>query len=63
MLVNGLEKCSCVRVKCERFGNCEACIEHHKTHKRYPLPYCLRKAQEKKEKPVKPARERKERNR
>lgn len=43
MLENGLEKCNCKRVKCERFGNCEACIEHHKTHKRYKLPYCTRK--------------------
>lgn len=43
MLENGQEKCSCVRKKCERFGNCAACIEHHKTHKRYPLPYCMRK--------------------
>jgi 2,3-bisphosphoglycerate-dependent phosphoglycerate mutase len=42
-LANGLEKCSCVRVRCERYGKCDECIEHHKTHKRYPLPYCQRK--------------------
>lgn len=44
MLENGLNHCSCVRKKCERFGDCAACIEHHKTHKRYHLPYCTRKA-------------------
>lgn len=44
ILVNGLEQCSCKRTKCDRYGNCEACIAHHKTHKRYPQPYCIRKA-------------------
>ena len=48
LLVNGLEKCSCVRVRCERYGKCEECINHHKTHKRYPLPYCTRKAEKNK---------------
>jgi hypothetical protein len=50
MLENGSEKCSCVRKKCERFGDCAACIEHHKTHKRYKLPYCKRKARDKRTK-------------
>lgn len=51
ILCNGQEKCSCKRKQCERFGDCEACIEHHKTHKRYPLAYCIRKAEKaKKEK-------------
>lgn len=49
LLENGLEICSCKRKKCERFGDCTACISHHKTHKRYPLPYCKRHA----DKPVK----------
>jgi hypothetical protein len=44
MLICGTEKCPCVRKKCERYGKCEECIEHHKTHKKYPLPYCQRKA-------------------
>lgn len=50
MLENGLEKCNCKKTKCERFGNCEACIEHHKTHKRYPLPYCTRQLEKLKKK-------------
>ena len=50
VLANGLEKCSCVRVRCERYGKCEECINHHKTHKRYPLPYCQRKAEKSKKK-------------
>ena len=40
----GTEQCPCVRKKCERYGKCEECIEHHKTHKKYPLPYCQRKS-------------------
>ena len=44
MLVSGTEQCPCVIKKCERFGKCEECIEHHKTHKKYPTPYCIRKA-------------------
>lgn len=45
ILVNGREKCNCKRTHCERFGNCAECIKHHKTHRRYPQPYCIRKAE------------------
>lgn len=51
MLENGAESCSCKRVQCERHGNCEACMEHHRTNKRYD-PYCKRKGR-RKEKPAK----------
>ena len=44
MLESGTEQCPCARKKCERYGKCEECIERHKTHKKYPLPYCQRKA-------------------
>ncbi len=47
MLENGLEKCTCKKSSCERFGNCAACIEHHKNHKRYP-PYCKREGRNQK---------------
>lgn len=43
MLENGLEKCSCKRKNCERFGKCGECIAYHETHGRYKLPYCKRK--------------------
>ena len=49
MLESGTDQCPCVRKKCERFGKCEECIAHHKTHKKYPLPYCTRKAARDKE--------------
>ena len=45
MLLCGMEQCPCVRKKCERFGNCEECVAHHKTHKKYKEPYCIRKAE------------------
>lgn len=32
--------CPCKWVKCKRHGNCEECIAHHKTHKKYPQPFC-----------------------
>ncbi len=60
MLENGQEKCTCVRKKCERFGNCAACIAHHKTHKRYALPYCMRKSRSDKRKENHAEREKKE---
>ncbi len=47
MLKNGLEVCTCKKHKCERFGKCDECIEFHKTHKRYPLPQCMRKKKQK----------------
>lgn len=42
MLENCSDTCPCVRKKCERYGKCNECIEHHKTHKKYPTPYCER---------------------
>lgn len=42
MVENGSDKCSCKRTKCERFGKCNECIDHHRQYKRYPLPYCKR---------------------
>lgn len=48
MLKEGIEKCPCVRKRCERYGDCERCIEHHKDHKKYPGPYCERKAKKEK---------------
>jgi hypothetical protein len=44
MLICGTDRCPCVRKKCERYGKCEECIEHHKHHKKYSQPYCIRKA-------------------
>lgn len=29
MFENGLDKCTCTRLKCKRYGNCQACIEFH----------------------------------
>jgi len=29
MLENGLDKCSCPKIKCKRHGNCKECMEHH----------------------------------
>ncbi len=55
MLICGSEQCPCVRKKCERYGKCEECIEHHKTHKKYPLPYCQRKAIKEEEKAIQSA--------
>lgn len=37
--------CPCKRKKCERHGNCEACLAHHKD-KKHP-PYCEREKPEK----------------
>jgi hypothetical protein len=51
MLENGLETCTCKRNKCERFGDCAACIEHH-THKRNKLPYCKRMEEKQRSKSV-----------
>jgi hypothetical protein len=42
MLECGADRCPCVRKKCERYGKCEECIAHHKTHKKYPEAYCKR---------------------
>jgi hypothetical protein len=30
MLENGLEKCTCKKKDCERYGKCDLCIEFHK---------------------------------
>ena len=38
MLENGLEKCTCLKTKCKRHGNCMVCIEHHTRS----LPRCKR---------------------
>ncbi|HPU59151.1 MAG TPA: hypothetical protein PLG48_06555, partial [Candidatus Avimonas sp.] len=35
--------CTCRWKNCKRYGNCRECIEHHKRHEKYPLPYCKRK--------------------
>ncbi len=50
MLECGSDTCPCVIKKCVRYGNCAECIEHHKTHKKYPEPYCKRPRKEKKAK-------------
>ncbi|MGI6772983.1 MAG: hypothetical protein GX264_05205 [Clostridiales bacterium] len=41
-------KCSCRHKSCKRFGKCEECREHHKTHPKYPLPFCERNTYKKK---------------
>jgi hypothetical protein len=33
--------CPCKRLKCERHGDCAACRQYHREHKKYP-PYCER---------------------
>ena len=43
------ESCGCKWKKCKRHGSCEECIEHHKKHKKYPLPFCKRHQKVKKE--------------
>ena len=40
------EDCPCRRVKCKRFGDCDACIAHHR-EKRLP-PACKREEKPKK---------------
>jgi HEPN domain-containing protein len=50
MLECGTDSCPCVIRKCARFAKCEECIEHHKTHKKYPEAYCKRPRKEKKSK-------------
>ena len=40
MLENGSDKCNCKRKQCVRHGKYSECIEHHKSYKRFPLPYC-----------------------
>lgn len=40
MLENGLDVCTCKRVRCERHGKCAKCIEHHNMKK--SPPYCKR---------------------
>lgn len=32
--------CTCKRIKCERHGNCEQCLEYHHHSRRHPVPYC-----------------------
>lgn len=42
-LICGLNICPCDKdPKCKRNGNCEWCIERHKTHETKPQPWCLR---------------------
>ncbi|NLT15023.1 MAG: hypothetical protein GXY05_11845 [Clostridiales bacterium] len=49
MLQNGLDRCPCVRKRCERYGKCAECIEYHTTKsKKYPEPYCKRERKVKK---------------
>ncbi len=38
--------CNCPKKDCIRHGDCNACIEYHKTNKREP--YCMRKTKKKK---------------
>lgn len=41
--------CPCKRIKCERYGKCEECREHHRLKKK-SSPYCeklLKKAERK----------------
>lgn len=33
-------KCNCKWKNCKRHGKCHECREHHKNHKKYPLPFC-----------------------
>lgn len=40
--------CTCKRTKCERHGNCEECIAHHKEKETKYLPYCMREKKKKK---------------
>jgi len=57
MLECGTDRCPCVRKKCERFGKCDECIAHHKTHTKYPEPYCKRPPKEKKVKATEAVKE------
>lgn len=36
------KECPCKRKKCERYGNCAACKEHHHNSVRKPLTACER---------------------
>lgn len=36
------ENCPCKRIKCKRYGNCEACRAYHSASKSKPLPVCER---------------------
>ncbi len=48
MLENGLERCSCPRKRCERYGDCAQCIDYHTTKsKTYPQPHCKREKKKK----------------
>lgn len=35
-------ECPCKRKKCERYGNCNACKEHHHNSARKPMTACER---------------------
>lgn len=37
-------ECPCKRTKCERFGKCIECREHHLSMKKLKLPACERKS-------------------
>lgn len=39
---NDLIRCPCKRIKCERYGNCAACKQHHHAPNKKLLPACER---------------------
>lgn len=43
MLENGLDICTCRKKKCERHGDCKACIAYHQENRYHALPFCKRK--------------------
>lgn len=40
--------CTCKRTKCERYGNCDACREHHKNKKSFAFCDRLKKKEQRK---------------
>ncbi|HOA33592.1 MAG TPA: hypothetical protein PKO20_03220 [Clostridiales bacterium] len=42
-----MTECICKWKSCKRHGNCEECKEHHKTHPKYPVPFCKRNERKK----------------
>lgn len=49
LLANGLEYCTCPKVKCKRYGNCGECAAYHKANKKFD-PYCMREQKTKNKK-------------
>lgn len=49
-IVKQKPSCPCKRIKCERFGDCAACKEHHHNSERNTLTACerLKKKKERK---------------